>query len=157
MSRERFQMTEYEKYMREALLEAAKAESSGEVPVGAVIVRKGQIIGRGHNQPISRQDPTAHAEVMALRDAAMRTGNYRLPGADMFVTLEPCLMCAGACLHARLQTLVFGARDPKSGGVRSLYHLLEDPRNNHHVEVEEGILADECRRLLQAFFQERRS
>ena len=149
-------MAEYEKYMRQALLEAAKAESCGEVPVGAVIVQKGRIIGRGHNQPISRRDPTAHAEIMALRDAARQTGNYRLPGADMFVTLEPCLMCAGACLHARLQTLVFGARDPKTGGVRSLYQLLEDPRHNHYIDVEEGILADECRRLLQAFFQERR-
>ena len=150
-------MSEYEKYMRQALLEAAKAESCGEVPVGAVIVQKGRIVGRGHNQPISRRDPTAHAEIMALRDAARQTGNYRLPGADMFVTLEPCLMCAGACLHARLQTLVFGARDPKTGGVRSLYQLLEDPRHNHYIDVEEGILADECRRLLQAFFQERRS
>ncbi len=145
-----------EKYMHEALLEAAKAEALGEVPIGAVVVRDGQILGRGHNRPISLSDPTAHAEIIALRDAAQSAKNYRLIGAQLFVTLEPCPMCAGACLQARIQTLVFGARDPKTGGVRSLFQLLDDARHNHHIEIQEGILANECRLRLQSFFQKRR-
>jgi tRNA(adenine34) deaminase len=143
-------------YMQEALLEAAKAEERGEVPVGALVVRDGQVLGRGHNQPIGSGDPTAHAEIVALREAARRVGNYRLPGAQLFVTVEPCLMCAGACLHARIQTLVFGARDPKTGAVRSLYQVFDDPRHNHRIEVVEGVLADECARKMRAFFQKRR-
>jgi len=142
--------------MTEALGEASRAEACGEVPVGAVVIYDGRIIGRGHNQPLGRQDPTAHAEIMALREAAQTVGNYRLVGAQLLVTIEPCLMCAGACLHARIKTLVFGARDPKGGGVRSLYNLLDDPRHNHRIEVVEGILADECRSKIQGFFRDRR-
>jgi tRNA(adenine34) deaminase len=145
-----------ERTMQEALLEASKAEKLGEVPVGAVVVRDGQILGRGHNHPLGRGDPTAHAEIMALREAARLTGNYRLVGAQLFVTLEPCLMCAGACLHARIQSLVFGARDPKTGAVRSLFQILDDPRHNHRIEIIEGILADDCARKVQSFFQKRR-
>ncbi len=145
-----------EGYMREALREAAKAERIGEVPVGAVVVRDGRILGRGHNRPISTNDPTAHAEIVALREAARAAGNYRLPGAELFVTIEPCAMCAGACLHARIGTLVFGARDPKAGAVRSLIRLLDDPRHNHRVEVVEGVLAEACAERLREFFRERR-
>lgn len=145
-----------ERYMQEALLEASKAERLGEVPVGAVVVLDGRIVGRGHNQPITGKDPTAHAEIMALREAARAVGNYRLTGAELFVTLEPCPMCTGACLHARVQTLVFGARDPKTGAVRSLYRLLDAPHNNHRIEIVEGVLADECGRRLQDFFRSRR-
>ncbi len=145
-----------EGYMREALNLAGRAEQLGEVPVGAVVVREGQIIGRGHNQPVGSGDPTAHAEIVALREAARAVGNYRLPGAQLFVTLEPCLMCAGACLHARIQTLVFGARDPKTGAVRSLLQVLDDPRHNHRIEIVEGILGDDCGRKVSAFFRKRR-
>jgi tRNA(adenine34) deaminase len=143
--------------MEEALILASRAERLGEVPVGAVVVRDGQVIGRGHNQPVGSGDPTAHAEIMALREAARAAGNYRLPGAQLFVTLEPCLMCAGACLHARIQTLVFGARDPKTGAVRSLLQVLDDPRHNHRIEIVEGILAEECARKVSEFFRKRRS
>jgi len=146
-----------EGYMREALSLAGRAEHLGEVPVGAVVVREGQIIGRGHNQPVGSVDPTGHAEIVALREAARTVGNYRLPGAQLFVTLEPCLMCAGACLHARIQTLVFGARDPKTGVVRSLLQVLDDPRHNHRIEIMEGILRDDCSRKVSAFFQKRRA
>jgi tRNA(adenine34) deaminase len=146
-----------EGYMREALSMAGRAEQLGEVPVGAVVVRGGQVIGRGHNQPVGSGDPTAHAEIVALREAARTVGNYRLPGAQLFVTLEPCLMCAGACLHARIQTLVFGARDPKTGAVRSLLEVLDDPRHNHRIEILEGILGDECSRKVSAFFRKRRA
>ena len=146
-----------EGYMREALSLASQAEQFGEVPVGAVVVQEGQIIGRGHNQPVRSGDPTAHAEIMALREAARTVGNYRLLGAQLFVTLEPCLMCAGACLHARIQTLVFGARDPKTGAVRSLFRVLDDPRHNHRIEIVEGILGDDCGRKVRAFFQKRRA
>ena len=149
-------MSSLENYMKEALLEAAKAEDLGEVPVGAVVVRNGRVLGRGHNQPIGSEDPTAHAEIAALREAARTVGNYRLVGAQLFVTVEPCLMCAGACLHARIQTLVFGARDPKAGAVRSLFQVLDDPAHNHRIEVVEGVLADPCARKLQSFFQKRR-
>ena len=146
-----------EGYMREALSLAGRAEQIGEVPVGAVVVREGQIIGRGHNQPAGSGDPTAHAEIVALREAARRAGNYRLPGAQLFVTLEPCLMCAGACLHARIQALVFGARDPKTGAVRSVFQILDDPRHNHRIEIVEGILGDDCGRNVSAFFRKRRA
>jgi tRNA(adenine34) deaminase len=143
--------------MREALSLAGRAEQLGEVPVGAVVVWQGQIIGRGHNQPVGSGDPTAHAEIVALREAARTVGNYRLPGAQIFVTLEPCLMCAGACLHARIQTLVFGARDPKTGAVRSLFQVLDDPRHNHRVQIMEGILRHECGRKVSTFFRKRRA
>jgi len=146
-----------EGYMREALSLAGRAEQLGEVPVGALVVREGQVIGRGHNQPVGSGDPTAHAEMVALREAARTVGNYRLPGAQLFVTLEPCLMCAGACLHARIQTLVFGARDPKMGAVRSLFEVLDDPRQNHRIEIVEGILGDDCSRSVSAFFWKRRA
>jgi tRNA(adenine34) deaminase len=146
-----------EGYMREALNLAGRAEQLGEVPVGAVVVREGKIIGRGHNQPVGSGDPTAHAEIVALREAARTVGNYRLLGAQIFVTLEPCLMCAGACLHARIQTLVFGARDPKTGAVRSLLEVLDDPRHNHRIEIVEGILGDDCGRKVRAFFRKRRA
>lgn len=142
--------------MQEALVEASRAEHLGEVPVGAVVLLGGEIIGRGHNQPVGSGDPTAHAEIVALREAARAADNYRLPGALLFVTLEPCLMCAGACLHARIQTLVFGARDPKAGAVRSLFRALDDPRHNHRIEIIEGVLGDECARRVRAFFQKRR-
>ncbi len=146
-----------ERYMREALALASRAGQLGEVPVGAVVVMEGKIIGRGHNQPVGSGDPTAHAEIMALREAARVVNNYRLPGAQLFVTLEPCLMCTGACLHARIQTLLFGARDPKTGAVRSLFQVLDDPRHNHRIEIVEGILGDECGGKLQAFFKKRRT
>ena len=150
-------LSQFEGYMREALSLAGRAESLGEVPVGAVVVRAGQVIGRGHNQPVGSGDPTAHAEIVALREAARTVGNYRLPGAQLFVTLEPCLMCAGACLHARIQTLVFGARDPKTGAVRSLLQVLDDPRHNHRIEIVEGILRDDCGRKVSDFFKKRRA
>ena len=142
--------------MHEALRLASRAEQLGEVPVGAVVVLEGRIIGRGHNHPVGTGDPTAHAEIIALREAARTAGNYRLPGAQLFVTLEPCLMCAGACLHARIQTLVFGARDPKTGAVRSLFRVLDDPKHNHRIEIVEGVLAGECGEKVRAFFRKRR-
>jgi tRNA(adenine34) deaminase len=145
-----------EGYMREALSLAGRAEKLGEVPVGAVLVLEGKVVGRGHNQPVGRGDPTAHAEILALREAARAVGNYRLPGAQLFVTLEPCLMCAGACLHARIRTLVFGARDPKTGAVRSLFQVLDDPRHNHRIEIVEGILGEDCSRKVSAFFRKKR-
>jgi tRNA(adenine34) deaminase len=145
-----------ELFMREALLEASRAEEIGEVPVGAVVELCGKIIGRGYNRPISDGDPTAHAEIVALRKAARRVGNYRLDGARLFVTIEPCPMCAGACLHARIQTLVFGAPDLKTGAVRSRYRLLDDPHHNHRIEVIYGVLEDVCAEKLRRFFRERR-
>jgi tRNA(adenine34) deaminase len=145
-----------ESWMREALELARHAAASGECPVGAVIVWKGSMIGRGWNQPISSGDPTAHAEIMALREAAAARGNYRLLDATLYVTLEPCVMCAGALVHARLQRLVFGARDLRFGGVRSKFRIADSDLLNHRVEVVEGVLAPECLELLQAFFRERR-
>jgi len=142
--------------MREALREADRAEELGEVPVGAVVEMGGEIVGRGFNRPIAAKDPTAHAEVEALREAARTVGNYRLPGARLFVTVEPCPMCAGALLHARIDTLVFGAADPKAGAVRSRYRLLDDLHHNHRVEVVEGVLEEACAEKLRAFFRQRR-
>jgi len=142
-------------FMRIALEEAGMAGKEGEVPIGAVLVLGGEIIGRGRNRPISTVDPSAHAEILALREGAARVKNYRLPGSTLYVTLEPCVMCAGAVIQARVRRLVFGAEDPK-GGAASLFSLLEDPRLNHRVEVTPGILREECRDLLQRFFQERR-
>ena len=151
-------MVEHEAYMREALAEASRAMAGGEVPVGAVVVAHdtGRIIGRGFNQPIGAVDPTAHAEVVALRDAARRMGNYRLTGAALYVTVEPCLMCAGAVVHARIGTLVYGAPEPKAGAVRSVMRALEHPALNHRVTVVAGVLEDECRGRMQAFFSARR-
>ena len=143
--------------MREALSLARAAECLGEVPVGAVVVREGVIVGRGFNSPIGENDPTAHAEIAALRDAARNLANYRLPGCELFVTLEPCAMCAGAMLHARIARVIYGARDPKTGVHGSVVDLFAVERLNHHTEVEGGILADECSALLSKFFAERRA
>ena len=146
-----------ERFMREALVLAARAQAEGEVPVGAVLVRDGEVIGRGWNHPIGGCDPTAHAEIAALRDAAARVGNYRLPGTTLYVTLEPCPMCAGAIVHARAARVVFGARDPRSGAAGSVFDLLpSDARFNHHVACEGGVLAAECGERLRAFFRARR-
>jgi tRNA(adenine34) deaminase len=144
-------------YMLLALELASRAQAAGEVPVGAVVVLGGKIIGRGYNAPISRNDPTAHAEMMALRDAAQNIGNYRLVGCELFVTLEPCLMCAGAIMHARIARLVYGARDPKTGACGSVLNAFADPRLNHHTEVKVGVLADECGLMLSDFFAMRRA
>lgn len=145
-----------EAYMRAALELAARAAAAGEVPVGAVVVQSGTIIGRGHNHPVGAHDPTAHAEIAALRDAAKRVGNYRLGGCELYVTLEPCVMCAGAIMHARLAAVVFGARDPKTGACGSVLDPFSDSRINHHTRVSGGVLADECGTLLQRFFALRR-
>lgn len=146
----------HEFFMREAHHEAFAALDRGEVPVGAVVVVDGQIIGRGSNQPIATSDPTAHAEIVALRDAARHVGNYRLTGATVYVTVEPCAMCAGALVHARIATLVFGTLEPKAGAIVSAMRLLDHPALNHRVTVIGGVLEDECRSLLQAFFVYRR-
>ena len=146
-----------ERFMREAIVEAQLARDRDEVPVGAVVVLDGVIVGRGFNQPIGRSDPTAHAEIVALRDAARTLGNYRLPGAELFVTVEPCLMCAGALVHARIGRLVYGTPEPRTGAVRSAIPVLDDPALNHRVEVVTGVLEQECRQLMQAFFASRRT
>lgn len=143
--------------MREALTLAREAAGADEVPVGAVMVLDGQIVGRGFNQPIGRHDPTAHAEVMALRDAAARVGNYRLPGSTLYVTLEPCVMCSGAIMHARVGRVVFGARDPKTGAAGSVVDLFAEVRLNHHADIVGGVLAEECGALLSGFFAARRA
>ena len=142
--------------MREALSMARSAECLGEVPIGAVVVCEGVIVGRGFNSPIGESDPTAHAEIAALRDAARRLENYRLPGCEIFVTLEPCAMCAGAILHARLKRVVYGARDPKTGVHGSTIDLFANEQLNHHTEVVGGLLAAECGQLLSGFFAARR-
>jgi len=139
-------------YMAEALSLARAARDRGEVPVGAIVVSDGTIIGRGGNAPIAANDPTAHAEIAALRDAGIALGNYRLPGCTLYVTLEPCAMCAGAILHARISRLVYGARDPKTGACGSVVDLFGDARLNHHATAEGGVLADECGKLLSDFF-----
>jgi len=140
-----------------ALAQAQAAAAAGEVPVGAVVVAEnGEVLAQAHNAPLALHDPTAHAEILALRQAAARGGNYRLPGASLYVTIEPCLMCVGAMVHARLKRLVFGAVDPKAGACVSLYRIPEDPRLNHQLEVIGGIREGECRELLQRFFQTRR-
>jgi tRNA(adenine34) deaminase len=145
-----------ETFMREALIEARKALEAGEVPVGAVVVSGGAIIGRGHNQPIRSVDPTAHAEIVALREAARSLDNYRVPGSTLYVTIEPCLMCVGALVHARVARLVFGAPEPRSGAVVSAFAAHELPGLNHRVAVAGGILEAECRAIIQTFFQGRR-
>jgi len=146
-----------ETFMQRALELARRAEAEGEVPVGAVLVREGEIVGEGWNRPIGAQDPTAHAEIVALRDAARRVGNYRLPGTTLYVTLEPCPMCAGAIVHARVEKVVFGASDPRSGAAGSVFDLLpSDDRFNHRTAVEGGVLAESCGDLLRQFFRARR-
>ena len=146
-----------ERWMREALAEARLARGRGEVPVGAVVVLDGAVVGRGSNQPIHATDPTAHAEMVALRGAARALGNYRLTGAVLYATVEPCLMCAGALVHARIGRLVFGAAEPKAGAVRSTMRTLDHPALNHRVEVAGGVLEPECTELIQTFFAERRA
>jgi tRNA(adenine34) deaminase len=144
-------------FMSVALDEARKAERSEEVPVGAVIERDGKIIGLGFNHPISAADPTAHAEIVALRSAAHTIGNYRLTGATLYCTLEPCVMCAGAIVHARVARVVFGVSDPKAGAGGSVYNVLQDRRLNHRLEVVSGIRESECASLLRAFFERKRN
>ena len=144
-------------FMRQALDQAHNAWALGEVPVGAVVVKDGQIIATGFNQPIGTHDPTAHAEIMALRAAASILGNYRLPGCELYVTLEPCAMCAGAMMHARLARVIFGASDPKTGTCGSIVNLFEQEKLNHHTELVGGVMAEECGKLLKDFFAERRS
>jgi len=146
-----------EDYMREALRLAEQAAADGEVPVGAVVVKDGHIIGRGSNAPISRHDPSAHAEMMALRDAAQHLGNYRLVGCELFVTLEPCVMCVGAMFHARIGRVVFGAHDPKTGAAGSVFNLFAETRLNHHARIHGGVLAEECGKVLSDFFAARRA
>jgi len=142
--------------MEAALVEASRAREAGEVPIGAVVELGGEIVGRGYNHPITAADPTAHAEIAAIRDAARAIGNYRLTGATLCVTIEPCLMCVGALVHARIATLVYGAAEPRTGAVVSTARAGELPGHNHRFEVVSGVLEDQCRALIQAFFKERR-
>lgn len=143
-------------WMQRAIELAKLAESRGEVPVGAVVVKDDQIIGEGYNSPISEKDPTAHAEIRALRDAAQRLGNYRLLNTSLYVTLEPCLMCVGAIVHARVGEVIYGAREPKTGAAGSVFDVLTSTAHNHQVGLRGGVLADECAQLLTGFFQQRR-
>jgi len=145
-----------ERFMGLALDLAREAGAAGEVPVGALVVSDGEVVGRGFNRPIGRHDPTAHAEVMALRDAAHNLGNYRLPGCTLYVTLEPCAMCAGAIMHARIDRVVFGARDPKTGAAGSVIDLFAEARLNHHTTVVGDVMAEACGSLLSGFFAARR-
>jgi tRNA(adenine34) deaminase len=145
-----------ESFMREALALAQQAADNGEVPVGAIIVKDGLIIGRGANAPISQHDPTAHAEIQALRQAAQHIGNYRLVDCTLYVTLEPCAMCSGAIQHARIAHLVYGANDPKTGCCGSVLNLMAETKLNHHTEVTSGVLAEDCGNLLSGFFKARR-
>jgi tRNA(adenine34) deaminase len=148
-------MTDQE-FMQIALDLAQQAAAAGEVPVGAIVVKDGEIIGRGSNAPITTHDPTAHAEIRAMRDAAQRIGNYRLVGCTLFVTLEPCAMCTGAIQHARIAKLVYGASDPKTGACGSVVNLMAEPEHNHHTEISGGVVAIECGALLSNFFSARR-
>jgi tRNA(adenine34) deaminase len=148
---------DHDQLMAAALDEARRARDAGEVPIGAVVAIGGEIVGRGFNQPISAGDPTAHAEIVAIRDAARRAANYRLTGATLCVTIEPCLMCVGALVHARVGTLVYGAVEPKSGAVSSTVRAGELPGHNHRFTVVAGVREDECREMLQAFFRQRRA
>ena len=150
-------MSPHEIFMKRAMELAQRAEVEGEVPVGAVLVREGEVIGEGWNRSIGERDPSAHAEIMALRDAGRREGNYRLPGTTLYVTLEPCPMCASAIVHARVSKVVFGASDPRTGAAGSVFDLLpSDSRFNHFTAVEGGLLAGDCGELLRAFFRARR-
>jgi tRNA(adenine34) deaminase len=143
-------------WMELALAEAALAASAGEVPVGALVIKDGEIIGRGHNRNLLENDPTAHAEIVALREAAAKVGNHRLNGCLMVATIEPCAMCAGALVHARIARLVYGANDPKAGAVGSALQVLNHPRLNHQMEVSAGVLAGKCSEIVQQFFREKR-
>jgi tRNA(adenine34) deaminase len=145
-----------ELWMEEALRQAQCALALGEVPVGAVVVCDGRVVSRGCNRPLTANDPTAHAEILALREAGQAIGNYRLPDCDLYVTVEPCAMCAGAITHARIRRLIYGAEDPKAGAVHSMLQVLNHPKLNHKVEVSSGILAARCMDLVQAFFREKR-
>jgi tRNA(adenine34) deaminase len=149
-------MNPYDNLMEAALAEARRAGAAAEVPIGAVVAIDGEIVGRGFNQPIGSGDPTAHAEIVAIRDAAARIGNYRLPGATLCVTVEPCLMCVGALVHARIATLVYGAAEPRTGAVSSTVRGGELPGHNHRFEVLAGVREEECRSLMQSFFRDRR-
>jgi tRNA(adenine34) deaminase len=149
-------MSAHEPFMREALALGRQAEANGEVPVGAVVVIDGEIVGRGFNSPIAQSDPTAHAEILALREAGAAARNYRLETATLYATLEPCAMCAGALVAARIQRLVFGARDLRFGGVRSKFRIADSELLNHRVEIVEGVLAPECVELMKKFFESRR-
>lgn len=149
-------MTQDEQFMREALSLAQQAAELGEVPVGAIVVKDGVIVGRGSNAPIGSHDPSAHAEILALRDAAKNIGNYRLVDCSLYVTLEPCAMCAGAIQHARIGQLVFGAKDPKTGACGSVVNLMAEDKLNHHTNVAAGVLENECGQLLSDFFKQRR-
>jgi tRNA(adenine34) deaminase len=144
-------------FMQLALDQARLAWAAGEVPVGAVVVKDGEVIATGYNQPIGRHDPSAHAEILALRAAAEKLGNYRLPGCELYVTLEPCIMCSGAMMHARLARVVYAAVDPKTGAAGSVVNLFEHDKLNHHTEVAGGLMAEEASSLLKAFFAERRA
>ena len=146
----------YSEFMAQAIIEAQKADVKNEVPVGAVVVLDGEVIGRGFNQPISSCDPCAHAEVLALRDAAKNIQNYRLSDATLYVTIEPCTMCAGAIIHSRVAKLVYGATEPKSGVVQSQEQIFEKPYFNHQLEVVGGVMAEECTAVIQTFFKRRR-
>lgn len=143
-------------FMQQAIEQAKLAAAAGEVPIGAVLVRDGQVISTGFNQPICNSDPSAHAEMLAIRSAAQSVSNYRLPGSTLYVTLEPCAMCAGAILHARVDRVVFGAVDPKTGAAGSVLDVFSEKRINHHTQVESGVMGQECGQLLRDFFKERR-
>ncbi len=144
-------------FMRRALQLAHQAEAEDEVPVGAVLVTDGQVIGEGRNRPIASSDPCAHAELLAIRQACAKVGNYRIPGSTLYVTLEPCTMCAGVIIHARVQRLIFGAYDPKAGAVTSVYDIIANPRLNHRVAWEGGIMQAECAQMLRQFFKRKRT
>jgi tRNA(adenine34) deaminase len=148
--------TTMEFWMREALLEARKAEAEGEVPVGAVVLLNEKIIGRGHNSPIRQHDPAAHAEIVALRHAARNYQNYRLPGAILIVTIEPCIMCVGAMIQARVEEVIYGATDPKAGAIQSRFQLAENSQLNHKIKASCGVLEEECGSILREFFASRR-
>ncbi len=143
-------------FMQRALELARQAAHAGEVPVGAVLVLRGEVVGEGWNRPIQSHDPTHHAEIMALRQAGQKLKNYRLPGTVLYVTIEPCVMCAGALIHARVEKLIYGTSEPRCGAVRTLYQITEDSRLNHQIAVASGLLQEECANLMQAFFQQRR-
>jgi tRNA(adenine34) deaminase len=145
-----------EDFMQHAILLAEQAANNGEVPVGAIVVKDHQIIGRGFNNPIASHDPSAHAEMLAIRDAANYLGNYRLVDCSLYVTLEPCAMCAGAILHARIGRLIYGANDPKTGACGSVINLLDEPKLNHHTKLTHGVCAETCGNVLSAFFKQRR-
>jgi tRNA(adenine34) deaminase len=150
------QLSEDERWMRRALAEARRGAREEEVPVGAVVVADGRTLARAHNRPIHLHDPSAHAEVLALRRAARKLGNYRLTGSTLYVTIEPCAMCAGAIVQARLRRVVYGARDPKAGAAGSALRVLNHPKLNHRIEIARGVLADECAEMLREFFRRRR-